>query len=151
MGRRCHRGGLAEGPDAAAGPVVQRDQRQGAGGHETARLPRSYWDWAPMLAANKTGYFPYTPATNLLYGLHEALEMLMEEGLDNVFARHERHAEATRRAVQAWGLEILCAEPGGIFERPDRDPDARRPRCRRVPQGDPARLRPVARRRVCRR
>ena len=116
--------------------------------HKTARLPRSYWDWAPMLAANKTGYFPYTPATNLLYGLHEALEMLMEEGLDNVFARHDRHAEATRRAVQAWGLEILCAEPGGIFERPDRDPDARRPRCRRVPQGDPAGLRPVARRRV---
>ena len=65
----------------------------------------------PMLAANKTGYFPYTPATNLLYGLHEALEMLIEEGLDNVFARHDRHAEATRRAVQAWGLEILCANP----------------------------------------
>ena len=79
--------------------------------HKTARLPRSYWDWAPMLAANKTGYFPYTPATNLLYGLHEALEMLMEEGLDNVFARHDRHAEATRRAVRAWGLEILCADP----------------------------------------
>jgi len=79
--------------------------------HETAGLPRSYWDWAPMLAANKTGYFPYTPATNLLYGLHEALEMLMDEGLDNVFARHDRHAEATRRAVRAWGLEILCADP----------------------------------------
>lgn len=78
---------------------------------ETARLPRSYWDWAPMLAANRTGYFPYTPATNLLYGLHEALTMLLEEGLDNVFARHDRHAEATRRAVQAWGLEILCADP----------------------------------------
>jgi alanine-glyoxylate transaminase/serine-glyoxylate transaminase/serine-pyruvate transaminase len=77
--------------------------------HKTARLPRSYWDWALMLAANKTGYFPYTPGTNLLYGLYEALEMLMEEGLDNVFARHDRHAEATRRAVRAWGLEILCA------------------------------------------
>src|SRR5215813_4002836 len=79
--------------------------------HKTARLPRSYWDWVPMLAANKTGYFPYTPATNLLFGLHEALEMLMEEGLDNVFARHDRHAEATRRAVFAWGLETQCAEP----------------------------------------
>ncbi len=78
---------------------------------ETARLPRGYWDWGPMLAANETGYFPYTPATNLLYGLHEALEMLREEGLDNVFARHDRHAEATRRAVRAWGLEILCADP----------------------------------------
>src|SRR5882724_678666 len=79
--------------------------------HKTARLARSYWDWALMLAANKTGYFPYTPATNLLFGLHEAIEMLMEEGLDNVFARHDRHAEATRRAVEAWGLEVLCANP----------------------------------------
>jgi alanine-glyoxylate transaminase/serine-glyoxylate transaminase/serine-pyruvate transaminase len=64
-----------------------------------------------MLANNRNGYFPYTPATNLLYGLDEALRMLLEEGLDNVFARHARHAEATRRAVRAWGLEILCAEP----------------------------------------
>ena len=76
-----------------------------------ARLPRSYWDWKEMLASNATGYFPYTPATNLLYGLHEALEMLFEEGLANVFARHDRHAEATRRATRAWGLEILCANP----------------------------------------
>jgi len=74
----------------------------------SARLPKSYWDWQPMLAANKTGFFPYTPATNLLYGLREALEMLGEEGMENVFARHDRHAEATRRAVRAWGLEILC-------------------------------------------
>jgi alanine-glyoxylate transaminase/serine-glyoxylate transaminase/serine-pyruvate transaminase len=64
-----------------------------------------------MFAANKNGYFPYTPATNLLYGLREALAMLQEEGLANVFARHDRHAEATRRAVRAWGLEILCAVP----------------------------------------
>jgi alanine-glyoxylate transaminase/serine-glyoxylate transaminase/serine-pyruvate transaminase len=77
----------------------------------TARLPRSYWDWQPMLQANDKGFFPYTPATNLLYGLKEALAMLAEEGLENVFARHDRHAEATRRAVKAWGLEILCAEP----------------------------------------
>ncbi|MSP48923.1 MAG: aminotransferase class V-fold PLP-dependent enzyme [Alphaproteobacteria bacterium] len=79
--------------------------------HKTAKLPRSYWDWSTMLAANKTGYFPYTPATNLLYGLNEAIEMLLEEGLPNVFARHDRHAEATRRAVRAWGLELLCVNP----------------------------------------
>jgi len=78
---------------------------------QAAKLPRSYWSWDEMLANNKMGYFPYTPATNLLYGLHEALTMLQEEGLPNVFARHSRHAEATRRAVRAWGLEILCAVP----------------------------------------
>ena len=70
--------------------------------------PRSYWDWQPMLVSNASGFFPYTPATNLLYGLREALDMLFEEGLDNVFARHDKHAEATRRAVRAWGLEVLC-------------------------------------------
>jgi alanine-glyoxylate transaminase/serine-glyoxylate transaminase/serine-pyruvate transaminase len=78
---------------------------------KNAKLPRSYWSWDEMLANNKTGYFPYTPATNLLYGLREALRMLREEGLENVFARHDRHAEATRRAVRAWGLEVLCAVP----------------------------------------
>jgi alanine-glyoxylate transaminase / serine-glyoxylate transaminase / serine-pyruvate transaminase len=78
---------------------------------ESARLPRSYWDWRAMLAANETGYFPYTPGTNLLYGLHEAVQMLLEEGLPNVFARHDRFAEATRRAVRTWGLEIQCADP----------------------------------------
>ena len=78
---------------------------------ETARLPRSFWDWKAMLAANATGYFPYTPATNLLYGLDAAVDLLLEEGLPNVFARHDRHAEATRRAVRAWGLEIQCADP----------------------------------------
>jgi alanine-glyoxylate transaminase/serine-glyoxylate transaminase/serine-pyruvate transaminase len=77
----------------------------------SAKLPKSYWDWREMLAANETGYFPYTPATNLLYGLREAIRMLLEEGLDNVFARHARHAEATRRAVRAWGLEVLCLDP----------------------------------------
>ncbi len=77
----------------------------------SAGLPRSYWDWRPMLAANATGYFPYTPATNLLYGLDAALEMLLEEGLERVFARHDRHAAATREAVRAWGLDIQCAEP----------------------------------------
>ncbi|WP_107852814.1 pyridoxal-phosphate-dependent aminotransferase family protein [Oceanimonas marisflavi] len=79
--------------------------------HQQARLPKSYWDWSSMLASNATGYFPYTPATNLLYGLKEAIAMLEEEGLENVFARHQRHAEATRRAVQAWGLEVLCLNP----------------------------------------
>lgn len=75
----------------------------------SAKLPRSYWNWEEMLATNKDGWFPYTPATNLLYGLRVALQMLEEEGLENVFKRHDRHAEATRRAVRAWGLEILCA------------------------------------------
>jgi alanine-glyoxylate transaminase/serine-glyoxylate transaminase/serine-pyruvate transaminase len=78
---------------------------------KTAKLPRSFWGWDDILKANKTGYFPYTPATNLLYGLREALAMLAEEGLENVFARHQRHGEATRRAVRAWGLEVLCLEP----------------------------------------
>ena len=78
---------------------------------ETARLPRSFWDWKPMLVANATGYFPYTPATNMLYALDTALDMLAAEGLPNVFARHDHHAEATRRAVRAWGLEVQCAEP----------------------------------------
>ena len=78
---------------------------------KAAKLPRSYWDWEEMLGPNGKGFFPYTPATNLLYGLREALVMLGEEGLDNVFARHDRHAEATRRAAEAWGLEVLCAVP----------------------------------------
>jgi alanine-glyoxylate transaminase/serine-glyoxylate transaminase/serine-pyruvate transaminase len=76
-----------------------------------ARLPRSYWAWDDIIAMNRQGYFPYTPATNLLYGLHEAIDMLLGEGLPNVFARHDRHAEATRRAVRGWGLEILCRNP----------------------------------------
>ncbi|MEV4897970.1 aminotransferase class V-fold PLP-dependent enzyme [Nonomuraea sp. NPDC055795] len=76
----------------------------------TANLARSFWDWAPILAANERGYFPYTPATNLLYGLREALRLLYDEGLDAVFARHIRHAEATRAAVRGWGLEVLCAD-----------------------------------------
>ena len=79
--------------------------------HATASLPRSFWDWSDVLAANRKGVFPYTPATNLLYGLREALDLLNDEGLANVFARHDRHAEATRRAVTAWDLEILCANP----------------------------------------
>ena len=76
-----------------------------------ATMPKHYWDWNAMLENNKTGFYPYTPATTLIYGLDEALDMLMEEGLDNVFARHARLAEATRLAVKAWGLEILCKNP----------------------------------------
>ncbi len=77
----------------------------------SARLPRSYWDWEPILEANRAGFWPYTSATNLLYGLRESLAMLREEGLPAVFARHRRHAAAARRAVEAWGLEVLCADP----------------------------------------
>jgi alanine-glyoxylate transaminase/serine-glyoxylate transaminase/serine-pyruvate transaminase len=78
---------------------------------KSARLPRVYWDWQPMIRDNAAGFFPTTPAINLLYGLREAVHMLEEEGLTNVFARHNRFGEATRRAVAAWGLELLCARP----------------------------------------
>ena len=78
---------------------------------KSARLPRAYWDWKPMLAQNVNGFFPYTPATNLLFGLNESLHMLREEGLQNVFARHARLGEATRRAVRAWGLENVALDP----------------------------------------
>ena len=76
--------------------------------HKQSTLSKSYWDWSEMIEANKRGYFPYTPSTNLLFGLAEAIDMLNEEGLDNVFARHKRHAAATRQAVEAWGLEVQC-------------------------------------------
>jgi alanine-glyoxylate transaminase / serine-glyoxylate transaminase / serine-pyruvate transaminase len=78
---------------------------------KTARLPRSYWDWERMIEINAAGFFPYTPATNLLYGLKEAIEMLEEEGLENVFRRHARHGAATRSAAEAWGLEVQCIHP----------------------------------------
>jgi alanine-glyoxylate transaminase / serine-glyoxylate transaminase / serine-pyruvate transaminase len=78
---------------------------------KSARLPKSYWSWQDMFDHNRNGFFPYTPATNLLFGLREALRMLQEEGLPNVFRRHDRHAAATRAAVRAWGLEIVCEEP----------------------------------------
>lgn len=78
---------------------------------KSSKMPKSYWGWDEMIANNKTGFFPYTPATNMLYALGEAIDMLHAEGLENVFARHDRHAEATRRAVRTWGLEILCKEP----------------------------------------
>ena len=78
---------------------------------KSSRLPKSYWEWAPILSQNTNGFFPYTPATNLLYGLKESLQMLREEGLDNVFARHRRHGEATRRAAEVWGLETVALDP----------------------------------------
>jgi len=84
--------------------------------YKKSKLPRSYFDWGQMLKNNKNGFYPYTPAINLLYGLNEAINMLLEEGLENVFARHKRHAEATRLAVEAWGLEILAKNP---IERSD--------------------------------
>ena len=94
------------------------------------RLPRSYWDWQEMVKINAGGFFPYTPATNLLYGLKEALAMLQEEGLDAVFARHQRLAAACRAAVEAWGLEVLCQSPAeqspvltGVLMPPSHDAD----------------------------
>jgi len=76
-----------------------------------ARLPKSFWSWEDMLNMNKVGFFPYTPATQMLHGLAEAIDMLHEEGLENVFSRHARFAEATRRCVRAWGLDLLCRDP----------------------------------------
>jgi alanine-glyoxylate transaminase / serine-glyoxylate transaminase / serine-pyruvate transaminase len=78
---------------------------------KSAGLPRSFWSWEEMAGPNAKGFFPYTPSTNLLYGLAEAIDLLNEEGLDNIFARHARHGEATRRAVSEWGLEVFCANP----------------------------------------
>jgi alanine-glyoxylate transaminase/serine-glyoxylate transaminase/serine-pyruvate transaminase len=103
----CSQKGLMLPPGLGLNAVSQK----ALAASKSARLPRSYWDWEPMLKDNQAGFFPYTPATNLLYGLREALHMLFEEGLENVFARHDRHAEATRRAVQAWGLEVVCLNP----------------------------------------
>ncbi len=79
--------------------------------NESARMPRAYWDWQDILKQNKAGFFPYTPPTNLLYGLRESILMLKEEGLENVFRRHDRHAQATRAAISHWGLEIVCQAP----------------------------------------
>jgi len=103
-------GGSQKGLMLPAGLSFNAVSEKALAAAKTARLPRSYWDWAPIVEANRTGYWPYTSATNLLYGLREALAMLREEGLENVFARHQRHAEATRAAVRAWGLEVLCAD-----------------------------------------
>jgi alanine-glyoxylate transaminase / serine-glyoxylate transaminase / serine-pyruvate transaminase len=79
--------------------------------NKTAKMPRSYWDWREILELSRNGFFPYTPSINLIYGLREAVQMLLEEGLPNVFCRHGRYGEATRAAVRAWGLELVCEEP----------------------------------------
>ena len=103
-------GGSQKGLMLPAGLAFNAISEKAMAASKTAKLPRCYWDWEWMLSNNKSGFFPYTPALNLLYGLRESLAMLEEEGLDNVIARHERHAEATRRAVRAWGLELVCAD-----------------------------------------
>lgn len=103
----CSQKGLMLPPGLGLNAISQKALDAG----QAAKLPKSFWDWNAMLGANRQGFFPYTPATNLLYGLREAIHMLEEEGLSNVFARHDRHAEATRRAVRAWGLEVLCERP----------------------------------------
>jgi alanine-glyoxylate transaminase / serine-glyoxylate transaminase / serine-pyruvate transaminase len=103
----CSQKGLMLPPGLGLNAISEK----ALGAAHTARLPRSYWDWQPIIEANKTGFWPYTSPTNLLYGLRESLAMLLEEGLPQVFARHQRHAEATRRATRAWGLEILAEDP----------------------------------------
>ena len=104
-------GGSQKGLMLPAGLSFNAVSPRAVAASESAGMARSYWDWAPILEANEAGFWPYTSATNLLYGLREALAMLQEEGLDNVFARHSRHAAATRAAVEAWGLEVLAVDP----------------------------------------
>ena len=115
---------------------------------KTARLPRAYWRWDEMIASNRQGYFPTTPATNMLYGLHEAIAMLREEGLPNVFARHARHAEATRRAVRGVGTRHPVPQPRRIQQRADGRRHAGRARRRRVPSDGARAVRHVARHRT---
>jgi alanine-glyoxylate transaminase/serine-glyoxylate transaminase/serine-pyruvate transaminase len=103
----CSQKGLMLPPGLGLNAVSEKALRAAA----SARLPRSYWAWEPIIGANADGFWPYTPATNLLYGARESTRLLLEEGLDAVFARHARHAEATRRAVTAWGLDLLCQVP----------------------------------------
>jgi alanine-glyoxylate transaminase/serine-glyoxylate transaminase/serine-pyruvate transaminase len=103
-------GGSQKGLMLPAGLSFNAVSAKAVEASKRARLPRSYWDWTPIIAANQAGYWPYTSATNLLYGLREALAMLREEGLENVFARHARHAAATRAAVRGWGLEVLALD-----------------------------------------
>ena len=141
-------GGSQKGLMLPPGLSFNAISRQGARGREDARsLPRSFWDWEEMLAINEKGFFPYTPSTNLLQGLKVAIDMLHEEGLDNVFARHDRAAEATRRCVRHWGLEIQCRNPAEYSSSltavrlPD-GPFGRRPAGR-----DPRALQHVARQR----
>lgn len=103
----CSQKGLMVPPGLSFNAVSER----ALAANKSAKSPRAYWDWQNMLKSSQDGFFPYTPATNLIYGLREALRMLHEEGLPNVIRRHDRHAAATRAAVGAWGLEILCEDP----------------------------------------
>lgn len=103
-------GGSQKGLMLPAGLSFNAVSQKALDASRDAKLPRSYWDWKPIIAANEAGFWPYTSATNLLYGLREALAMLREEGLEQVFARHARHATATRAAVHGWGLEVLAAD-----------------------------------------
>jgi alanine-glyoxylate transaminase/serine-glyoxylate transaminase/serine-pyruvate transaminase len=104
-------GGSQKGLMLPAGLSFNAISQKALAASTDAKLPRSYWDWTPIVAANEAGYWPYTSATNLLYGLREALRILLrEEGLDAVFARHQRHAAATRAAVHGWGLEVLALD-----------------------------------------
>ena len=100
--------GLMLPPGLAFNAISEKAMAAG----KTAKLPRSYWDWRELLELSRNGFFPYTPSINLIFGLREALQMLLEEGLPNVFRRHRRHGEATRATVRAWGLELVCEEPG---------------------------------------
>ena len=112
---------------------------------KTSKMTKAFWGWDEMLATNANGWFPYTPATNLIYGLGEACDMLLEEGLDAVFARHARHAEATRTAVDRLGPRDPVQRSQGLFGRADGDRHARGPRRRRLPQGGAGELQHVAR------
>jgi alanine-glyoxylate transaminase/serine-glyoxylate transaminase/serine-pyruvate transaminase len=103
----CSQKGLMLPPGLGMNAISEKALEASA----SASLPRSYWDWGPVLKMNERGFFPYTPPTNLLYGLDAALELILSEGLSQVFARHSRHAEATRTAVRAWGLDFCCLDP----------------------------------------
>ena len=104
-------GGSQKGLMLPPGMSFNAISKKALAASKTAKLPKAYFDWQPLVDSNDTGYFPYTPATLMFFGLKEAVAMLEEEGLENVFARHERLAEATRRAARTWGLEIQCADP----------------------------------------
>ena len=128
-------GGSQKGLMLPPGLGFNAVSQKGFAAARAAKQPKSYFSWEEMLPANKEGFFPYTPATNLLYGLAEAIDMLHEEGLERVFARHDRLAEGTRRAVRAWGLEILCRDPKYYSSKSHRRVDARGAGCRRLAQG----------------
>jgi alanine-glyoxylate transaminase / serine-glyoxylate transaminase / serine-pyruvate transaminase len=126
-------GGSQKGLMLPAGLAFNAISAKALAASKTARLPRAFWSWEEMMESNKTGYFPYTPATNMLFGLRESILMLHEEGLPIVFARHLRHAEATRRAAAAWGLELVAQNPAeyspvltAVFVPAGQDADALR-------------------------